>query len=71
MLRGYARLQYDLAPHAGELLDLGLPDLRPGSVPWQFDKLLADPATERAIGLRRGIRPGRARHPRPRRHAQP
>lgn len=56
MLRGYARLQFDLAPHAGELLALGLPDLRPGSVPAQFDKLLADPATERGVG-----RPWRAR----------
>jgi hypothetical protein len=55
MLRGYARLQYDLAPYAGELLDLGLPDLRPDSVPGQFDKLLADPATERAVGAPDGI----------------
>lgn len=55
MLRGYARLQFDLAPHAAELLGLGLPDLRPASVPAQFDQLLADPATERVVGAPDGI----------------
>jgi hypothetical protein len=55
MLRGYARLQFDLAPHAGELLGLGLPDLRPASVPARFDQLLADPATERVVGAPDGI----------------
>jgi hypothetical protein len=55
MLRGYARLQFDLAPHAGDLLALGLPDLRPGSVPVQFDTVLADPATERAVGAPGGV----------------
>ena len=55
MLRGYARLQFDLAPHTADLLGLGLPDLRPGSVPAQYDKLLADPATERAVGAPGGI----------------
>jgi len=55
MLRGYARLQFDLAAHAGDLLSLGLPDLRPGSVPARYDKLLADPATERAVGATDGV----------------
>jgi hypothetical protein len=58
MLRGYGRLQFALAPHAGDLLDLGLPDLRPGSVPVQFDKLLADPVAERAVGAPDGITRG-------------
>ena len=31
MLRGYAELQFGLARHAGDLLALGLADLRPGS----------------------------------------
>jgi hypothetical protein len=57
MLRGYGRLQFDLAPHAADLLGLGLADLRPGSVTWQFGKLLADPATERAAGAADGITP--------------
>jgi hypothetical protein len=55
MLRGYGRLQFALAPHAGELLGLGLPDLRPGSVPAQFDKLLASPAAEQAVDVPDGI----------------
>jgi aminoglycoside phosphotransferase (APT) family kinase protein len=59
MLRGYARLQFELAPHAADLLGLGLADLRPGSVPGQFDKVLADPATERVVGAADGIAPAR------------
>ena len=59
MLCGYARLQFGLAPHATELLGLGLADLRPDSIPWQFDKVLADPATERAVGAADGITPAR------------
>jgi len=46
MLGAYAQLQLDLARHVGDLLALGLADLRPGSVPGQFAKLLDDPATE-------------------------
>jgi len=55
MLRGYAGLQFDLAPHVGDLLGLGLPDLRPSAVPARFDRLLADPAAERAVGAPDGI----------------
>jgi hypothetical protein len=54
-VRGYAQLQLDLAPRAADLLALGLADLRPGSVPGQFEKLLADPATERVIDAPGGI----------------
>ncbi len=57
-LRAYARLQLDLAPRAGDLLALGLADLRPGSVPGQFEKLLNDPATERVIDVPGGITRG-------------
>jgi len=54
-LRGYAALQIDLSRRAGDLLGLGLADLRPSSVPGQFEKLLADPATERGIDTPDGI----------------
>lgn len=55
MLRGYAELQFGLARHAAELLALGLADLRPGSVPGQFERLLAGPAAERAVDAPDGI----------------
>jgi hypothetical protein len=55
MLRAYARLQFGLARHVDELLALGLADLRPGSVPYRFEQLLADPATERAVDAPGGI----------------
>jgi Phosphotransferase enzyme family len=58
MLRNYARLQFDLARRVGGLLALGLADLRPGSVPGQFDRVLADPATEPAVGRAGGIDAG-------------
>jgi Phosphotransferase enzyme family len=54
-VRDYARLQLDLVPRAGDLLALGLPDLRPASVPGQLDKLLADPAMERVTDAPGGI----------------
>jgi hypothetical protein len=60
MPRGYARLQFDLAGHADDLLALGLADLRPGSVPGRFERLVADPALERVIDAPGGI--GRAQH---------
>jgi hypothetical protein len=55
MLRAYARLQLGLARHAADLLALGLADLRPGRVPDRFDRLLADPATLRAVDAPGGI----------------
>jgi hypothetical protein len=55
VLRGYARLQADLAPHAADLLSLGLADLRPGSVPGQFEKLLGNPHIEAVVGTPDGI----------------
>jgi hypothetical protein len=54
-LRGYGQLQLDLARHAGELLALGLADLRPGSVPGQFERLLDDPVTAQVIDTPDGI----------------
>ena len=54
----YARLQADLAPHAADLLSLGLADLRPGSVPGQFEKLLASPHIEAVVGPPDGITHG-------------
>jgi hypothetical protein len=58
MVHGYARLQLDLARHVGDLLELGLADLRPDSVPSQFEKLLDDPVTEQVIGAPDGITRG-------------
>jgi hypothetical protein len=49
MVRVCARLQFGLAGHVGDLLALGLTDLCPGSVPGQFDRLLADPAVRQAL----------------------
>jgi Phosphotransferase enzyme family len=54
-LRGYAELQLDLSPRAEDLLALGVADLRPRSVPDQFEKLLVDPATYRVVGTGDGI----------------
>jgi hypothetical protein len=55
MLRAYAKLQFGLARHVDDLLAIGLADLRPGSVPGRFDRLLADPAMERAVDAPVGI----------------
>jgi hypothetical protein len=54
-LRDYARLQLSLAPRAGDLLALGLADLRPASVPGQFDALVSDPVIEQQAGVPGGI----------------
>jgi hypothetical protein len=58
VLRGYARLQADLARHADDLLSLGLADLRPASVPGQFEKLLVNPDIEAVVGTPDGITRG-------------
>ena len=55
VLRGYARLQADLARHADDLLSFGLADLRPCSVPGQFEKLLGAPHIEAVVGAPGGI----------------
>jgi hypothetical protein len=60
MLRAYATLQFGLSFHVDDLLALGLADLRPGSVPGRFERLLTDPATERVIDAPGGIT--RAQH---------
>ncbi|HET6189050.1 MAG TPA: phosphotransferase [Trebonia sp.] len=60
MLSAYGRLQFGLARHVGDLLTLGLADLRPVSVPDRFDRLLADPATEQMVDAHGGI--SRAQH---------
>jgi hypothetical protein len=60
MLRTYGALQCGLASHVDDLLALGLADLRPSSVPGRFERLLADPATERVIDAPGGIT--RAQH---------
>jgi hypothetical protein len=54
-LRRYVELQQGLAGHVGDLLALGLADLRPQSAPAQFERLLASPATERSVGVEGGI----------------
>jgi hypothetical protein len=55
VLRGYAQLQADLTRQSAGLLALGLADLRPGSVPGQFEALLGDPAITRATDAPGGI----------------
>jgi Phosphotransferase enzyme family len=37
----YAQLQRDLAPHAGDLLALGVADMRPAAMPARFDEAVA------------------------------
>jgi hypothetical protein len=54
-LRRCAGLQLRLAGHADELLVLGLADLRPQSVPAQFERLLESPAIENSVGAEGGI----------------
>ena len=39
-LAAYGQLQRDLAPHAGEMLALGLADMRPEVMPQRFDEAL-------------------------------
>ena len=50
----YARFQRDLAPHAGELVALGVTDMRPAVLPQRFDEAAAEhphvrPARERVV----------------------
>ncbi|MCZ2861230.1 phosphotransferase [Blastococcus sp. VKM Ac-2987] len=52
MVRAHARLQLALVPHAGALLELGVPDHRPGRLPGLVADLLGDD------GLQRPGRPG-------------
>ncbi len=42
-LPAYAELQQDLTPRVGDLLALGVPDLRPPTLPGHYAALLADP----------------------------
>jgi hypothetical protein len=42
MLRDYAQLQLDLVPHAGDMVGLGVPDLRLERLPELVSELLAD-----------------------------
>jgi hypothetical protein len=59
MLRSYARLQLELAPRAGEMLRLGVPDHRADRLPELVTDLLADDdalMTGRPGGLEPGVR---------------
>jgi hypothetical protein len=66
MLAAYAALQRDLAPRAGDLLALGVPDMRPARMPGHLEHLLDDPdvrqdlPNERLAALR-ALRPEYAR----------
>jgi hypothetical protein len=53
MLAGYARLQRTLAPRAGEMVALGVPDRRPAALPGLLAGLLDDPAVRAALGAER------------------
>jgi len=50
LIRRYARHQHALAARQADLLALGLPDLRPRTLPERFSALLADPAIRAALG---------------------
>lgn len=50
VLQRYARLQRDLSARTGELLALGVPDLRPMTLPERLETLLADEALRAAVG---------------------
>lgn len=50
VLQRYSRLQRDLSTRTGELLALGVPDLRPTTLPGRLETLLADEALLAAIG---------------------
>jgi hypothetical protein len=57
-LRAYARLQRSAAPRVDELLDAGVPDMRPPALPERFDEALAFVPAEladRLLALRPGI----------------
>ncbi|GAA5002881.1 aminoglycoside phosphotransferase family protein [Actinopolymorpha pittospori] len=54
VLPAYAELQRSLAPRAHELIALGVPDLRPATIPGHFARLLADTAWLR-LGARDGL----------------
>lgn len=43
VLPAYAEVQRGLAPRVGELLELGVPDLRPGAMPGLFARLVEEP----------------------------
>jgi hypothetical protein len=58
VLAGYARLQIDLAGRVDELLAMGLADLRPVSVPGQFEELLGGRDFEQALNAPGGISRG-------------
>lgn len=55
MLRVYGQLQFELAAHVDDLLALGLTDLRPGSVPGRFERIITDPALQSVIDIPDGI----------------
>ena len=56
MLRDFAQLQLDLVPHAGQMVGLGVPDLRPDRLPeLVLDLLAADDAL--LIGRPGGLAP--------------
>jgi hypothetical protein len=49
LLVRYAHLQLSLAPHAGDLVALGVPDLRPELLPGLFAGLLDDPSVRSGL----------------------
>jgi hypothetical protein len=55
-LAGYAELQQRVAPHADEMLALGVPDHRPGSMPHHLAALLDDPDLVLEDGTRAALR---------------
>jgi hypothetical protein len=56
MLRSYALLQLELAPHADEMIALGVPDHRPERLPGLVTDLLADDEAQ-LVGREGGLAP--------------
>ncbi|BCJ75601.1 phosphotransferase [Catellatospora sp. IY07-71] len=50
LLSRHAELQRDLAPHAADMVVLGVPDMGAGVLPGHFAALLDDPAVAAALG---------------------
>lgn len=53
---GYAQLQREVTPHAGEMLALGVPDHRPEAMPAHFAAILDDPTVAIANEKRSQLR---------------
>jgi hypothetical protein len=56
LLAEYAELQRELTPHVGDLLAVGVPDLRPGKIPGHLSALMDLPVVRSGLDISR-VRP--------------